>query len=148
MVHGDLWQTGGAVAAVDQGGDASPVTLTLDPYGMGIALKYIELPSDDARAAALDVARLRAHMGEIGALLAGTGHHDPDDPGNHKTDTIDFDFILEGTVELELPGHGSKVLGAGDVVVQRGNWHKWHNRGDGPARWVAVMIGAPIGGRT
>ncbi|CAB4729512.1 unannotated protein [freshwater metagenome] len=148
MVHGDLWQTGGAVAAVDQGGDAAPVTLTLDPYGMGIALKYIELPSDDARAAALDVARLRAHMGEIGALLAGTGHHDPDDPGNHKTDTIDFDFILEGTVELELPGHGSKVLGAGDVVVQRGNWHKWHNRGDGPARWVAVMIGAPIGGRT
>ena len=50
-------------------------------------------------------------------------------------------------VELELPGHGSKVLGAGDLVVQRGNWHKWHNRGDGPARWVAVMIGAPIGGR-
>ncbi len=147
MVHGDLWQTGGAVSAADQGGDAEPVTLTLDPYGMGIALKYIELPSDDARAAGLDVTKLRAHMGEIGALLSSTGHHDPDDPGNHKTDTIDFDFILEGTVELELPGHGSKVLGAGDLVVQRGNWHKWHNRGDGPARWVAIMIGAPIGGR-
>ena len=147
MVQGDLWQTGGAVGDTAQGGDAEPVTLTLDPYGMGIALKYIELPSDAARAADFDVVRLRAHMAKVGALMATTGHHDPNDPGNHKTDTIDFDFILEGTIELELPGHGSKMLGPGDVVVQRGNWHKWSNRGEGPARWIAVMIGAPIGGR-
>jgi mannose-6-phosphate isomerase-like protein (cupin superfamily) len=148
MVQGDLWQTGGAVASVDQGGDAEPVSITLDPYGMGIALKYIELPSQESRAQGMDVERLRAHMGEVGRLMATTGHHDPNDPGNHRTDTIDFDVILEGTVELELPGHGSKILGAGDVVVQRGTWHKWSNRGDGPARWIAVMIGAPIGGRT
>ncbi len=147
LAQGDLWQTGGAVADVAQGGDAEPVSITLDPYGMGIALKYVALPSDADRAGSFDGLRVRAHMGEVGRLMAATGHHDPDDPGNHKTDTIDFDVILEGTVELELPGHGSKVLGAGDVVVQRGNWHKWHNRGDGPARWIAVMIGAPIGGR-
>lgn len=146
LAQGDLWQTGGAIATVDQGGDAEPVQITLDPYGMGVGLKYVALPSDDARAS-MDPATLRAHMGEVGHLMATTGHHDPNDPGNHMTETIDFDVILEGTVELELPGGGSKVLGPGDVVVQRGTWHKWHNRGDGPARWIAVMIGAPIGGR-
>jgi mannose-6-phosphate isomerase-like protein (cupin superfamily) len=147
MVQGDLWQTGGAVGTADQGGDADPVQITLDPYGMGIGFKYVELPSDDARAAGFDPARLGAHMGQVGRLMRTTGHHDPQDPGNHKTDTIDIDVIIEGTVELELPGHGSKLLGAGDVVVQRGTWHKWHNRGHGPARWFAIMIGAPVGGR-
>jgi len=114
---------------------------------MGIALKYVELPSEAARARDLDPVALGEHLGRVGHLMRTTGHHDPADPGNHKTDTIDIDVIVEGTVELELPGHGSKVLGAGDVVVQRGTWHKWHNRGDTPARWFAIMIGAPIGGR-
>lgn len=146
LAQGDLWQTGGAVGHAAQGGDAEPVQITLDPYGMGIGFKYVALPSDAARAR-MDPTQLRAHMAEVGHLMATTGHHDPADPGNHQTDTIDFDIILEGTVELELPGHGSKILGPGDVVVQRGNWHKWHNRGDDTATWFAVMIGAPIGGR-
>ena len=34
-----------------------------------------------------------------------------------------------------------------DVVVQRGTWHKWHSRGDGPMRMLAIMVGAPLGGR-
>lgn len=147
MVHGDLWQTGGALAAADQGGDADPTSLTLDPIGMGIALKYIAMPSDADRESGLDAEQVRAHMSEIGAGLSSTGHHDPDDPGNHRTDTIDIDFILEGTVELELPGHGTRTMGPGDVVVQRGTWHKWRNRGDDTVRWIAVMIGAPIEGR-
>ncbi len=147
MIQGDLWQTGGAIGAVDQGGDAEPVQITLDPYGMGVGFKYIVLPSDAARVEGLDPVALGAHLAEVGHLMRTTGHHDPDDPGNHRTDTIDIDVIVEGIVELELPGHGSKMLGPGDVVVQRGTWHKWHNRGDTPARWFAIMIGAPIGGR-
>ena len=70
-------------------------------------------------------------MQAVAPGMVTSGHHDPEDPGNHRTDTIDLDIILEGDVELELPGHGSVRLGPGDCVVQRGNWHKWHNRGDG-----------------
>ena len=64
----------------------------------------------------------------------------------HLTDTIDLDLILEGELELELPGAGSVRVKAGDVVVQRGTWHKWTNRSD-RTRMIAIMIGAPLGGR-
>ncbi|HEV8295830.1 MAG TPA: cupin domain-containing protein [Acidimicrobiales bacterium] len=146
MAQADLWQTGGAVADPRQGGDAPPISFQLDPLGMGIAWKYIELPSSAARAG-IEGAALRAEMAAVASGMSRTGHHDPNDPGNHRTDTIDLDLILEGDVELELVGHGSTRLGPGDVVVQRGNWHKWHNRGDGPMRMLAIMVGAPIGGR-
>ena len=86
-------------------------------------------------------------MTELAAGMSTTGHHDPSDPGLHRTDTIDLDIILEGDVELELPGGGSVRLGQGDVVVQRGTWHKWHNRGAGPMRMLAILVGAPLGGR-
>ena len=147
MMYSNLWETGGAIAHPLQGGDTPEPYIQLDPLGMGVSWKYLEIPSDAARAD-IDVARLRADMAARGRGMSTTGHHDPDDPGNHRTDTIDLDLILEGDVELELPGHGSLRLGAGDFVVQRGNWHKWHNRGSTPMRMIAILIGAPIGGRS
>lgn len=146
MGYSVLYETGGAIASPLQGGDTVRPWLQLDPLGMGVSWKLITLPPDSARAG-IDADALRAEMRTRGAGMASTGHHDPDDPGNHRTDTIDLDIILEGDVELELPGHGSVRLGPGDCVVQRGNWHKWHNRGDTPMRMIALMIGAPVGGR-
>jgi len=32
------------------------------------------------------------------------------------------------------------VLGPGDCVVQRGTMHRWRPVGDGPVRYVAVML--------
>ena len=38
---------------------------------------------------------------------------------------------------------GEEVLPQlGDIVVQNGTRHRWHNRGPGPAKWAAVVIGA------
>jgi mannose-6-phosphate isomerase-like protein (cupin superfamily) len=67
---------------------------------------------------------------------------DPDDAGMHRTATIDYDFVLEGTIGLELDDGAEVTLRAGDVVVQNGTRHRWHNRGDGPARLLAVVVGA------
>ncbi len=66
---------------------------------------------------------------------------DADDPGMHRTPTIDYDVVLEGTVGLELDGTETR-LGPGDVVVQNGTRHRWHNRGDTIARVLSVTIGA------
>ena len=140
----ELWETRATPAS--NAGNADPThgqPQRLPPPKNGSKFRVVEYPPDSKRVVALHGASHDNKSEGYVRDLANKRH-----PGFHKTDTIDFDFILEGTVELELPGHGSKVLGAGDVVVQCGNWHKWHNRGDGPARWVAVMIGAPIGGRT
>jgi quercetin dioxygenase-like cupin family protein len=87
-------------------------------------------------------------MQRLASRMTTTGEHDPDDPGMHRTDTIDLDLILAGELELELPGGAKVRLGAGDAVVQRGTWHKWTNLGDAPVRMLAIMIGVPLGGRT
>jgi hypothetical protein len=107
----DLWQTGGPVAGVGQGGDPEG-GWALDPVGHGIAFRMVEL---------------------------GAGH-DPGDAGWHATDTIDLDIVLSGQLELALPGLDPVVLGPGDTVVQRGTEPRWRPVGDEPVRWAAVML--------
>jgi hypothetical protein len=34
------------------------------------------------------------------------------------------------------------TLGPGDIVVQNGTRHRWHNRGDSIARMLSVTVGA------
>jgi mannose-6-phosphate isomerase-like protein (cupin superfamily) len=67
---------------------------------------------------------------------------DPDEPGMHRTATIDYDVVLDGTIGLELDDGVEVRLGPGDVVVQNGTRHRWHNRGDTVARLLAVTVGA------
>ena len=67
---------------------------------------------------------------------------EPDDPGMHTTDTIDFEVILSGELVLELDDGAEKVLRPGDTVVQNGTRHCWHNRGAEPATMAAFMAGA------
>jgi mannose-6-phosphate isomerase-like protein (cupin superfamily) len=67
---------------------------------------------------------------------------DPDEPGMHRTATLDYDVVLDGTVGLELDNGVEVTLKPGDVVVQNGTRHRWHNRGMTTARLLAVTIGA------
>ena len=50
--------------------------------------------------------------------------------------------VLEGTIGLELDDGVEVTLAPGDVVVQNGTRHRWHNRGDAVARLLSVTIGA------
>jgi mannose-6-phosphate isomerase-like protein (cupin superfamily) len=67
---------------------------------------------------------------------------DPDEPGMHRTATLDYDFVLEGSIGLELDDGAETLLGPGDLVVQNGTRHRWHNRGTTVARYIAITIGA------
>ena len=67
---------------------------------------------------------------------------DPDEPGMHRTPSLDYDMVLEGVVGLELDDGAEVRLESGDVVVQNGTRHRWHNRGEGIARVLAVTVGA------
>ena len=57
---------------------------------------------------------------------------DPDEPGMHRTATMDYDIVLEGIIGLELDNGAEITLKPADVVVQNGTRHRWHNRGN---RW-------------
>jgi len=67
---------------------------------------------------------------------------DPDAPGMHRTATLDYDVVLEGTIGLELDDGVEVTLGPGDIVVQNGTRHRWHNRGETIARMLSVTVGA------
>lgn len=67
---------------------------------------------------------------------------DPGAPGMHRTPTMDYGVVLEGDIGLELDNGAEVTLKPGDVVVQNGTRHRWHNRGDSVARLLVVTVGA------
>lgn len=67
---------------------------------------------------------------------------DPGEPGMHRTPTLDYDVVLDGTIGLELDDGAEVILGPGDVVVQNGTRHRWHNRGNSVGRVLSVCVGA------
>ena len=86
---------------------------------------------------------IEAGLAEMNEKLPGMlDHVEPDNPGMHTTDTIDFEVVLSGEVVLELDDGVEKVLRKGDTVVQNGTRHRWHNRGPAPAVLAVFIIGA------
>jgi quercetin dioxygenase-like cupin family protein len=59
----------------------------------------------------------------------------------HHTDTVDFDMILAGTVDLELDD-GAHPLQAGDCVVITGVDHAWR-AGPAGCRLSVTSLGTP-----
>lgn len=50
---------------------------------------------------------------------------EPDHPGMHTTDSVDYGFVLSGRIQLELDDGKTVVLETGDVIVQNGTRHAW-----------------------
>jgi len=77
-----------------------------------------------------------------GGVIVGTatwepGHSYP----MHRTDTIDFLFVISGQIELILE-QGSTVLESGDCLVQRGTNHAWRVVGDESCTFAVVLLSA------
>lgn len=97
-------------------------------------------PAGTSPPADLDIA---AALAEAEASLPGLlAHMEPDNPGMHTTDTVDFEVVLSGEVVLELDDGAEVTLRPGDTVVQNGTRHRWHNRGAEPAVLAVVLIGS------
>jgi len=61
----------------------------------------------------------------------------------HSTTTVDFIIITKGELVLFV-GDKERIVKAGDVVVQRGASHAWHNYTNDIATIMGVMIGAEL----
>jgi quercetin dioxygenase-like cupin family protein len=80
----------------------------------------------------------------IGVLAPGT--RSP----MHRTESLDYGICLEGECDMELDGGDIVTVRAGDVVIQRGTSHVWHNRSDAPCRFAWILLDAEpvtIGGQ-
>lgn len=68
--------------------------------------------------------------------------------GFHATPTVDYMVMLRGELWLVLD-EGETRVAPGDVVVQNGTRHAWQNRGETPATFAVVMVGArPVTSRS
>lgn len=66
-----------------------------------------------------------------------------EETGWHKHDVPMFGYILEGEVTVAYEEAGTRVYRKGDAVLEAiGTPHNGRNTGDGPARILAVFMGA------
>jgi len=63
-------------------------------------------------------------------------------PRNHRTDSIDYAVVIEGSIDMELDDGVVVTLKAGDVLVQRGTIHNWVNRGPDVCTIAFVLVSA------
>lgn len=70
---------------------------------------------------------------------------DPARPGMHRSATCDLLYVTSGRIVLELDDGSRTELRAGDVAVQSGTMHAWHNPFDQPACVLGVIVGAQPG---
>lgn len=97
-------------------------------------------PATDVMMDDLDVgAALAAMETELPGMAA---HMEPDHPGMHTTASVDYEFVVSGSVFLELDDGAEVELHPGDTVVQNGTRHAWRNRGSEPCQLVVVLVGA------
>ncbi|KAJ9628226.1 hypothetical protein H2204_009486 [Knufia peltigerae] len=70
----------------------------------------------------------------------------------HRTLSVNYNFVIQGQLELVLDSGETRLLGPGDMVVQRAINHAWRN--PSPTSWarIAAMAlpaeGITVGGRT
>lgn len=76
---------------------------------------------------------------QIGDSMTVTG--DGGDPAMHASDTIDYEVIISGKVDLELPGGRTRTLRPGDLLVMAGVPHAWKNPYDEDCVYAVVTVG-------
>lgn len=56
----------------------------------------------------------------------------------HRTQSIDFGIVVEGTVEMILDDGHKTLLGRGDIAVQRATMHAWRNPSE--TEWTRMVF--------
>jgi len=69
-------------------------------------------------------------------------HMESHQTGLHTTATIDFIYVADGEIWLELDDKKEIHLKTGDSLVQNGVRHAWRNHSDLPCTLVVTIVGA------
>jgi hypothetical protein len=89
-----------------------------------------------------------AKLGDIFTLAPGSSRFFIESMGPtaaptswHRTNTIDYEYIVSGRIDLLMEDGSSVTLGPGDVNVQLGGMHQWWNRYEEPCVIAIIMVG-------
>jgi mannose-6-phosphate isomerase-like protein (cupin superfamily) len=134
-----LWGADATITFPDDG--AAPDADAYFPPVGGFRFGLFTVPPETTLSP--DDVDIPAALAAMETSLPGMGAHmDPDAPGMHTTATVDYEFVVSGSIVLELDDGTEVELGPGDTVVQNGTRHAWRNRGSEPCRMVVVLVGA------
>ena len=130
---------GGTISRGDKIADRSGDVGFVPGEGESILIFATYPPESSMMRADFDAA---AFGREFATLLPGLAETiEPDHPGMHTTDSIDYCIVLDGEITLELDDGNETLLRKHDVVVQHGNRHAWRNKSDQPATILFVLSG-------
>lgn len=131
----ELWETDGPLASNEGTEDTANRPISHHPPLGGSRFRIVELMPDaveSANAVADDFSRIAAPDIQV---------ENAEDPTMHRNETVDYNIIISGEV-IAVTDKDETLLRAGDVLIQRGTAHTWHNRSDAPCVFASVMISA------
>ena len=134
----EIWSTAGSPAIIDNGNDPTLDATGIQPPQGGSIIRVVDIPPerpDDLT----DSATGKAHFAEIGAADAATSTRGSRHPLMHRTETIDYGIVLEGSLTLVLDDSEVEI-NQGDIVVQRGTNHAWSNRSGKLCRMAFILL--------
>ncbi len=136
-----VWTATSPHRAPNDGSDSSPQMKNFVPAPGESRFVVVSFPPDSVFAdPKLDFAAAMKEQAEQSPGL--TELFEPDNPGMHKTPTIDYGIVLDGEVWLELDDGKQILLKRHDTIVQNGTRHAWRNKSDKPVTMAFVLIGA------
>lgn len=56
----------------------------------------------------------------------------------HRTQSLDYGIVMEGEIDMELDDGNLTRLKKGDVAIQRGTMHAWHNASK--TQWARMLF--------
>lgn len=141
----EIWATDATPRLPGDGADpTATMTAFVAPAG-GTRFRVCTFPPDAqigalAARGAIDPARigpeLAAAMPDMAAAM------EPEHPGMHTTETVDYNVVLAGELWCELDDGVEVHLQAGDCLVQCGTRHAWRNKGGEPCIMASILVGA------
>lgn len=136
MLWKELWATyPGCQVPIDTGVEPTKdEKWNVFPGPGGTTLRVIDFdPDQDADPASL------THSDIMEKELPGLSESaEPDTPGMHTTDTVDYGVVISGRLALELDDGETVDLEPGDVVIQNGTRHAWRIKEKCTVLWVIV----------
>ena len=132
----DLWETFESPADNSGEKDNADRAVHLEPGGHGSIFRVVDFPPDSTwkgkgSSAAAFEAMQASHVAD----------HASDDPGMHKTATVDYALVLEGEIWAVMDTE-ERLMKTGDALVQRGTNHAWANKTEKNCRVMFVLCGA------
>ncbi len=135
-----LWATHQTPAFVGNEDDPTSQPLKLEPPKNGTVVRIIEFGPEGDWLQKIDANDTKVAWGALGTTTASTNTHgQAKHPFMHRTESVDYAFVLEGEITLVLDNE-DVLMREGDFLVERGTNHAWANRSGKPCRMLFVLI--------